>query len=63
MEYKEYLKPDHSLINIKAPGFNMRKLFNGIPTYSTNKLKSDSEIKTKTFINEKGELIPCNTTT
>lgn len=56
MEYKEYLKPDHSLINIKASGFNMRKLFNGSPTYATNNFKKDSEIKTKTFINEKGKL-------
>lgn len=63
MEYTEYLKPDHSLINIKAPGFNMRNLFNGTPTYATNRFKKDSEIKTKTFINDKGYLIPCNTTT
>lgn len=58
MEYTEYLKPDPDLLKVKVNGFNMRKLFNGIPSYSENKFKKDSEIKTKTFINEKGELIP-----
>lgn len=52
------IKPDPELIKIKAPGFNMRALFNGSPSYSENKFKSEANKKNKfLFIDKQGKLI------